>query len=97
MPQIKYEPLSKLMISFKEVEEELRDDFQSSDISWGSEKQLTLADSGYIHDIVDEFLSQELDDARDQNNAGRVELFERLLQTLQRARSSSAMNYCMEE
>lgn len=97
MNSIRYKPLSELLEKFKEFEEPLTEEFQNSDISWGSEKQLTLASAPYIQDIIEEYLQQQLDDAREEGGTAVIAMYEGALRTLERERQGPALYYCMEE
>lgn len=100
MSSIQYKPLSDLMLKFEDIAEDLNDEFASSDISWGSESQKTLADSGYLYEIIDEHLHQQIDnliELHDSESVKKLAMYKKHLETLERVRNTPTLYYCMEE
>ena len=100
MSSIQYKPLSELMEKFKDIEDDLYEEFRSSDLSWGSEKQKTLASYDYIYDIIDEYLQGKVHDLvnmLDSESVAELGKYKKLLATLERVRNTPTLCYCMEE
>lgn len=101
MKSVKYVPLSELLEKFEDAAESISEDLRDSEISWGSGKQMTLADATYVHDIIEQRVTAALDDidAKSEDEADkalRKQAHEYLLE-LTRLRAGPTMYYCMEE
>jgi len=97
MSSVRYEPLSKLLKKFKDAEEDIYEDLRNSDISWGAEKQITLGEAEYIHDVIEEHLQGRIDHLTHASEIAELGKYQGYLNTLQGIRGSATAYYCMEE
>lgn len=101
MKAARYVPLSELLDKFPDAAESIGEDLRDSDISWGSDKQLTLAEASYVHDIIEERITAVLEDLgeRDQDEADKQlrKQAKSYLKVLDRLRAGATQYYCMEE
>ena len=94
---IRYSSLDELLCNFSEVKEELSEELRNSDISWGSEQQLTLADASYVHQVIEEYLAQAFVDAEEAKNEKKLAKYSEYIATIKRIDGGLTQYYCMEE
>jgi hypothetical protein len=94
---IRYSSLDEMLDNFKDEKEDLYEELRCSDISWGSEQQVTLGCAAHIHEIIEEHYADLLacaEDAKDEKEIARIT---KCIATINRIDAGPTIYYCMEE
>ncbi len=95
---IRYSSLDDMLSEwFKDDKEDLYEELRSSDISWGSENQVTLGCASYIHEILEEHFAQALVNAEEAKDEKEIARCKKCITLVNRLDAGQTIYYCMEE